>query len=190
MKYQSKLDQINAGKFTRSELLKLKTNAENMFNAGDLDAKFIVDAIDEATPSDTYMVFMGFCPNGEMANRLDKEWKAKGICTFDFPESKHQQEDFNAIRVNDLIILKKREEFGKTMRLYGYGRVTGFGYSEQDGRFLKMDWSGQNNEILVPLMGCNSTVNLKSVEKVETEMSDAFFDWLGGKWATKGKIDD
>lgn len=187
MKYQSKLDQINSGKFTRSELLKLKTNAENMFNAGDLDAKFIVDAIDVASPSDTYMIFMGFCPDGDMANRLDKRWKAESICTFEFFDSKHQQEDFNSIRVNDLIVLKKREEFGKTMRIYGHGRVTGFGHNDHDGRFLRIDWSTQNKEIIVPLMGCNSTVNLKSVEKVEAEMPDAFFDWLGGKWTTKVK---
>lgn len=182
MKYQAKLDQIKGGKFSRSELTILKANAENMFENGDLDAKIIVDAIDDAVPSDTYMVFMGFCPNAEFENRLDKRWREENICTFQFPESVHQQESFNSIRVNDLIVLKKREEFGKTMRLYGYGRVIGIAHNEQDGRFLNMEWSSQQEEIMVPLMGCNSTVNLKSIEQIEAEMPESFFQWLGGKW--------
>lgn len=45
------------------------------------DAKIIIDAINLATPSDTEILFMGFCPDADIDNRLDIEWREKGICT-------------------------------------------------------------------------------------------------------------
>jgi hypothetical protein len=34
----------------------------------------VLDAILQAKPRDQYYLFMGFCPNAELANRLDIEW--------------------------------------------------------------------------------------------------------------------
>ena len=86
---------------------------------------------------------MGFCPGANFDNRLDIEWKEKGICTFIFLRSEQQLERFNDIWPGDLIVLKKRHQFGKTMLLYGHGRATGIkydqdntnGYSDYDNKF-------------------------------------------------------
>ncbi|MCL6272334.1 hypothetical protein M3P05_20670 [Sansalvadorimonas sp. 2012CJ34-2] len=100
------------------------------------------------------------------------------ICRFDYLESKHQVERFNSICKGDRVILKKREQFGKTMKLYGHGRVTSIAYDNDNIRYLNMDWSDQDEIIEVPLMGCNSTVDTKSIEQVEDEMPEQFYNWL------------
>jgi hypothetical protein len=124
------------------------------------------------------MVFMGFCLGTTMENRLDIEWKEKGICTFIFLKSQPQLERFNDIWAGDLIILKKNQQFGKTMQLYGHGRVTNVKYDEEGNRYLEMEWSSQAEVIEVPLIGCGATVNVKSIEQVEAEMPDLFYKWL------------
>jgi len=77
------------------------------------------------------------------------------------------------------VILKKREKFGKTMKLYGHGRVEAISIDATEHRYLKMNWSKQNEVIEVPLMACNSTVDIKSMEQVEAQMPKEFFGWLG-----------
>lgn len=42
-----------------------------------------------------------------------------------------------------------------------------------------MNWSNQERIIEVPLMGCGSTVNVKSMKTVEEKMPKEFFEWLG-----------
>lgn len=172
------IERIKNGGFDRAELFRIRKNAKTQFDKGDTDAKTVIDAIDQATPLDRYFVFMGFCPGADFKNRLDVEWKEKRICRFDFTESKHQLHRFNEICAGDLVILKKREKFGETMRLFGHGRVSGIAYDEDQRRYLLMDWSKQTEEIEVPLMACNSTVDVKSIEQVDKEMPEAFFNWL------------
>jgi hypothetical protein len=41
-----------------------------------------------------------------------------------------------------------------------------------------MNWSNQKEIIEVPLMACNSTVDVRSIEQVEDEMLTEFFTWL------------
>jgi hypothetical protein len=41
-----------------------------------------------------------------------------------------------------------------------------------------MNWSTQDQIIEVPLMGCNSTVDVRTIEQVEAEMPVDFFSWL------------
>lgn len=178
MKYKSILEKISAGKLSRSELQDLRNNALEKFNSGDEDASEVMSAIDIASPIDTYIVFMGFCPGADISNRLDTEWKAQGICRFDYLESEIQAERFNRVRVGDVVVLKKRELFGKTMNLYGHGRVAGIEHDLENIRFLKMLWSPQSQVIEVPLMGCNSTVDVRAMEAVEAEMPEKFFTWL------------
>jgi len=79
-----------------------------------------------------------------------------------------------------LVILKKREQFGKSMKLYGYGRVKSIATGTDALRYLKMKWSPQNEIIEVPLMGANSTVDIKSMAQVEEQMPKDFFKWLEG----------
>jgi hypothetical protein len=139
---------------------------------------YVISAINIAKPKDQYILFMGFCPDADFSERLDTEWKAKGICRFDYLASKPQLDRFTSICVGDLVVLKKREQFGKTMNLYGHGRVIGIEYDDDNIRFLKVDWSSQDEVIEVPLMGCNSTVDIKNIETVESEMPEEFYRWL------------
>jgi hypothetical protein len=163
----------------RADLARLRANSEAQLSKANPDAAQVIAAIDEATPSDREMIFMGFCPAADIANRLDIEWKARGVCTFMFWESEHQRDRFEAIRPGDLIVLKKRQQFGKTMLVSGHGRVTGVRRDEQGHRYLLMDWAAQEAVLEVPLMGCNSTIDVKKTEAVETQMPEEFFVWLG-----------
>jgi hypothetical protein len=42
-----------------------------------------------------------------------------------------------------------------------------------------MDWSSQEEIIEVPLMGANSTVDVRDMDSVLREMPKEFFEWLG-----------
>ena len=179
MKYESILEKLKANSYSRNQLAQLKLNTQAKVDSGDVSAKLVLEAIDYAIPVDTEVVFMGFCPDSDFGNRLDIEWKEKGICRFDFTESKQQLERFYQIANGDLIVLKKREKFGKTMNLYGYGRVSAIRYDQDKVRFLEVDWSEKNQIIEVPLMGCNSTVDVRSIEFVNDSMSEEYFDWVG-----------
>ena len=179
MKYQNQIVNIRTGKKTRGYLGKLRKNAEIKLEQGDLDAKIVIDEIDKAVPTDQYILFMGFCPDGDASNRLDSDWKEKGICRFDWEESEGQMEDFYSICAGDLVILKKIELFGITMKLYGYGRVKSVAYDDNNMRYLVMDWHDQSEVIELPLMACNSTVNIRAIEQVEEVMPEDFWQWLG-----------
>ena len=177
MKYQKQLEQVASGALSREKLNILRGNAVKKFQQGDDDAKAIIDAIDSNAPSDSRILFMGFCPGGTFENRLDLKWKEEGICRFDFPDEK-QQAKFDEICAGDLVVLKKREIIGKTMKVYGHGRVTRVSYDENDVRYLEMAWASQDEVIEVPLLWCNSTVEIRSIEDVEDGMPQEFFDWL------------
>lgn len=179
MKYQKTIERVLNGELSRSELATLRFNAENKMTAGDVDAQHVLDAIDNAEPKDAYILFMGFCPGADFSHRLDIEWKEKGICRFDYLESEHQAERFNSICSGDLVVLKKIQQFGKTMKLFGHGRVKSVAYDEDDIRYLTVDWSLQDETVEVPLMGCNSTVDVRLIEAVENAMPPEFYAWLG-----------
>lgn len=142
-------------------------------------------AIRQAKPRDLYYVFMGFCPNADLSNRVDGKWREQGICSINLWESagsERQAAEFMSIKVGDLVILKKNQKIGETMRLSGFGRVTGIRASTDPtavDNVLIMDWSPQTAEIDVPFMGCTATVNLRDVEKVDKIMPQEFQDWLG-----------
>ena len=180
MKYQRAIDRISSGRMSRMELADLRVNAERKHGLGDDDAQAVLNAIDVAMPCDKFILFMGFCPGADFGDRLDIEWKEKGVCRFDYLESEHQLERFRTICPGDLVVLKKREVFGKTMRLYGHGRVTSTASDEKEIRYLNVNWSTQSEIIEVPLMGCNSTVDLRSIDVVEAEMPPKFWEWLKG----------
>lgn len=178
MKYQKTIEKITSGSMSRSDLANIKKNAEEKFYKGDLDAKNVLIAINKACPADQFILFMGFCPDADANNRLDAEWKEKGICRFDFPESELQVNNFNTLYAGDRVVLKKIEKFGISMKLFGHGRVKAAAYDQDGTRYLIMNWSSQDKVIEVPLMGANSTVNIKSIEAVEDEMPEEFWHWL------------
>ena len=179
MKYDKLITKISAGEMSRSELHDLRINAMVKFKAGDDEAMEVITAIDVAKPSDTYILFMGFCPDADLNNRLDVEWKAKGICTFDFHESTTQVNRFDNVNKGDLVVLKKNLDLGKSMTLHGHGRVTGVAYDAMETRYLLMNWSSQTEVITVPAIAATSTVNIKLIESVEAAMPKEFFTWLG-----------
>lgn len=180
MKYQKVIDQITSGLCTRVELDTLRVRAQTKLKEGDPEAHTVLQALDSAVAKDAGIVFMGFCPNRELANRLDKEWKRLGICTFDYDDDVKQMDAFRSICAGDLIVLKKGEQFGRTMSLHGHGRVTGTRTGADGRRYLEVTWSpaGELNQH-VPMMGCQSTVNVREMRTVEASMPDEFFEWAG-----------
>jgi len=123
-------------------------------------------------------VFFGFCPGADFSKRLDTRWKELGICEFHYFGSATQVKRFASIVPGDLVVLKKRQVIGKTMRLYGFGLVTAIDFDEHGSRVLKVDWSKQERVIEVPLMGCNATIDIRGKERVIAEMPADFFAWL------------
>ena len=182
------LENIRAGEFSRTDMLQMRDNAEPLAKNGNAMAQAIVDAINTTAVPElkAEYVFMGFCPEADFDNRQDLDWIERGICTFDYLESAVQTRRFNKIMVGDFIILKKRHDFGKTMHLYGHGKVTELRKRLSDGlRYLLVDWSKQEEILEVPLLGCNSTVDIRSLEVIERELHEDFWKWLGSDNPTK-----
>lgn len=172
---------VRNGEQTRSGLMKIKTNAEVFLSRGVADAQYLIDEINQTplAPLQKEYVFMGFCPDADFRNRQDEKWMAEGFCKFDFLESEHQYRRFCDIHVGDVMILKKREKFGETMRLFGHGIVKRVVQSKAtEKQYLRVDWFKPETEIEVPLMGCNSTVDIRSIDVVEKSMPPEFWDWL------------
>lgn len=181
---------IKASGLSRVEMLRLRQNAEPKAKNGDVIAEAIIEAIDTtAVPKlEAEYVFMGFCPGADFENRRDLEWFEKGICTFDYVQSEVQMRRFSKIMSGDTIILKKRESFGKTMRLFGHGVVTARRDRKIDGlRYLTVNWSQQREILEVPLMACNSTVDIRSLGVVEAKLHPDFWKWLGSDKPTQAR---
>lgn len=64
------------------------------------------------------------------------------------------------------------------MKLYGHGKVTVVYNSSEDRRVLRMNWNYTEKVLDLPLMGCNSTVNLKKPAVVLREIPLEFHEWL------------
>lgn len=180
MKYEKTIEQIRSGTLTREALRTIRERAVGALATGDQDAGSVLRALDNAIARDWRIVFMGFCPNGELANRVDGRWRAEGICTFDYDKSEVQMNQFRNIVAGDLIVLKKSEVHGKLMSLHGHGRVTGTRTGADGRRELLLDWASAGPfPENVPMMGCQATVNLREMGTVEGAMPVQFFDWAG-----------
>lgn len=184
--YDPLLRKIKCKKYNRVDLLKLRKNIKDFLEKEPNNERALLrlKAIESAAVPELeeQYVFMGFCPGGELENRLDDEWISKGICQFKYLESEHQMNRFYNILPGDTVILKKREKFGETMRLYSFGRVTQAIDSKYSGlRYLTIDWITPSHFLEVPLMGCNSTVDVRDIKQVEENMPDEFWDWLATK---------
>jgi hypothetical protein len=65
------------------------------------------------------------------------------------------------------------------MKLFGHGNVKRVIQAKASGKqYLRVDWIKPEIELEVPLMGCNSTVDVRSIEVVEGSMPAEFWDWL------------
>ena len=177
---ENAMTQVRTGKLTRANLAKMKENALARLSDNPRIMELLELINQTAVPSlETEYVFMGYCPGADMDERRDIMWLKDGIIDFAFIESKAQLAKFSAIHKGDKIILKKREEIGVSMIIHAYGEVTDSPVSDATGlTYHRVDWRIKDEPILVPLMGCNATVNSKSIEQVEEAMPQEFWDWL------------
>lgn len=171
------------GEFSRTDRVKVFKNAERALKENrDVErAKKIIHAYKsiEVPKLQAEYVFMGFCPGATLENRQDELWYTDGICMFDWVSDPIQMQRFYNIQAGDIIVTKKREKFGETMMLSGHGKVRLLEESDITGkRYLRVDWIVPDEFLIVPLMGCHSTVNARSLEMVEDRMPEEFWEWL------------
>ncbi|RUO76447.1 hypothetical protein [Pseudidiomarina taiwanensis] len=172
------------GEFSRTDRKQVYDNATKRLKKNiDVErAKRIIYAYKsiEVPPLQQEYVFMGFCPGATLENRQDELWYADGICEFDWVSDPVQMKRFYDIQVGDIIVTKKREKFGETMMLSGHGKVRLLEESRRTGkRYLRVDWIVPDKFLIVPLIGCHSTVNTRSLKMVEEMMPEEFWEWLG-----------
>jgi hypothetical protein len=173
------VEHINSSLLTRSEILAMERDAGILIEKGDASAQEILDALAHVAVRDRNIVFMDFCLGGVLRNRLDLDWKKWGNCTFEFQPGNDQLQTFNSIPEGALIILKKAQQIGETMRLYGHGRVSSVTYLPSSGNILHMDWSKeQKYEIEIPIMGCVNAVNVVEKNSLDKRELQEFWDWL------------
>lgn len=181
----SVLDKIVTGELSRDEFLIIRDNALRIINNPSTEemrrnAEIVLAACDRHAPEpiSSHYNFMGFCPGADILRRRDTLWREMDICDFHFYDSPAQMEAFTKQLPGDWIILKKREVFGRTMKLYGFGKITRRRVNENNEVLFDVNWNTQANEIEVPLMGCNATVNMRSLTQVDDGMPQDFWVWL------------
>jgi hypothetical protein len=177
------IQKIINGTMSRVQRLTTYDNAKRSLVAGkDVErAERIMHAIDTVSvpPLQAEYVFMGFCPGASLENRQDELWYADGICEFDWVSDPIQMRRLYDIQVGDTIIAKKRERFGETMMISGHGKVIKREESNRTGkRYFRVNWRVPKDFLIVPLIGCNSTVNTRTLKFVEETMPLDFWDWL------------
>jgi hypothetical protein len=177
------IQSIINGTMSRVQRLRIYENAKKSLAAGkNIErAERILHAIDTVSvpPLQAEYVFMGFCPGASLENRQDELWYADGICEFDWVSNPIQMRRFYDIQVGDTIITKKRERFGETMMISGHGEVIKRETSNRTGkRYFRVNWRVPKDFLIVPLIGCNSTVNTRTLKFVEETMPPDFWEWL------------
>ncbi len=173
------VEHIKSSLLTRSEILAMERSATVLIEKGDTGAQDILDALAKVAERDRNIVFMDFCPGGVLRNRLDLDWKKWGNCTFEFQPGNDQLQTFNSIPEGALVILKKVQQVGETMRLYGHGRVNSVTHLPSSGNILHMDWlKEQKYEIEIPILGCVNSVNFVAKDSLDKRELQEFWDWL------------
>jgi len=174
---------LEPGAMTREQLANMKANILDRALIDDPLLPELLLAIEKSSTRDSRIIFMGFCPNADFARRLDLDWKSRGVCEFHFDDSEHQDRNFATIRKGELLVLKKNHVLGKSVQLYGHGRVVDICFDEEQRRYLKVDWSLDDSIIEVQLTGCTATVNIMTRSKVEAKCGADFYKWLGKDWS-------
>ena len=121
---------------------------------------------------------MDFCPGADIKRRRDTMWRKESTCTFHLEGDAGQMTAFSLQVPGDWIILKKIQEADKTMALYGFGKITKRLMNEKGFTYFNVNWNDQSKEILVPLIGCNSNINMKTLERIKKTMDKVFWDWI------------
>lgn len=187
-KYAKIIERINSGTLSRDDLYNMRQNVIAKVADGDKDAEEVLQILDRAAPAklDRRYIFMGFCPGAQSDNSLLAEWVKTSTCRFDFVEDEVQLAKWNSILPGETIILKKSQEFGKTMRLYAFGKVRERIREHSAGaEYFSVDWTVPAEHIEVPMMGCFATVNPRDLSKVSDVMHADFWNWMGLSDATE-----
>jgi len=188
--YQN-VERIISGKCSRSEMLRIRENANNLIEMAidtptrENEAK-AKEAAEDLSACDSHMPeplssqynFMSFCLGADIDKRRDVKWREQGSCDFDFWESEGQMTAFSLQVPGDWIILKKENEPNETMTLYGFGKIMKRLMDIKGFTYFDVNWNDQPEEMLVPLMGCNSNINMKTLERVKRVMVKEFWVWL------------
>ena len=173
--------QVRAGKFSRKQMRSIREKAEKMVEDGDMRAQLVIDAVNQtAVPKlEKQYAFLGFCTDGTINSRLDGFWMQAGICKFDNIKNKIQIKQFTSIETGDTIILKKVLDWGVTIELVAYGEVLSRVSSDKTGLpYFHVDWHEHDEYLIVPAMAARSTVDVRSLAKVEGSMPPEFWTWL------------
>jgi hypothetical protein len=179
--FEELANKIRLGGMTRNEMHVTRENQRRLLKLGYSAAQLVIDAINQtAVPKiEEKYAFIGFCPGGNFANRLDTFWLTAGICKFDNIKSKHQINRFSRIHKGDTIILKKMLQWGVSMELFAYGEVLEVRDAKETQLiYFHVDWHEHDEYLIVPAMAARSTVDVRSLAKVEDSMPPEFWTWL------------
>lgn len=136
--------------------------------------------------ADTKVCFLSFCPSAEFSpeNRLDEDWFAQGIAeVWNWAGEKQDQcKKFKELAPGDLIILKKQQRLYVTVRIFGFGIVSGIkgdGLTEEgfNKRSLYVEWEKNQRQPLDVDIHCSQTVDMKTPQELLEKMPDDFFIW-------------
>lgn len=165
----------------RNSILKMRNNAITRLEKKpeDESALEVLRVIETTAPLRSEYIFMGFMPGADIDRAVDEKWYSEGVCTWEYYKDKNQTELFYKIFPGDVIITKKRMIQHQLMEVYAHGVVIETVNSRHSNRrYLKVDWVHDIEFLQVPLMGCNRTVNVRSLETVEESMPEEFWEWL------------
>lgn len=179
--FEDLANKIRLGGMSRADMLHYRENQRKLLRDGYPAAQLVIDAINQtAVPKiEAQYAFLGFCPDGNFANRLDTFWLTAGICKFDNIKSQRQLQRFSNIHKGDTIILKKTLQWGVSMELFAYGEVLEVRDSQRTQLiYFHVDWHERDEYLIVPAMAARSTVDVRSLEKVEEAMPPEFWEWL------------
>lgn len=172
---------VRLGRHSRRDLFRIRENAKAQLAQGNSAAQILIDAINQtAVPKlERQYAFLGFCPDGTMDSRLDEFWLKEGLCKFDNIASEPQLKRFSLIHTGDTIILKKVLQLGITIELFAYGEVLEVQDSSLTNLiYFYVDWHSHSEYLIVPALGSRSTVDVRSLDMVESTMPKEFWRWL------------
>jgi len=179
-------ENIANGKVTRNQLYKLRNRYASLLSDPSKSqlASDLLDVVEatEIPPSMAEYLFLGHCPGARVENSLLDQWVNDSYCDFRHIEDEKQLQKFFEIYPGDILILKKRDIAKQEMEISAWGKVTSVHTSRTTGiPYLRVNWTKPDHFLVVPLMGCTRTVNVRSLEKVENTMPPEFWEWLTPK---------
>ena len=187
-KKMSIVDKIKSGGFSRSEILKLRENAQTILKKKPSDEKAlaVIESINHSALSElqTRYFFVAFKPHSKIEDAVDEQWYAGGFYDLQYYEDPVQMGYYHEILCGDVVITKTNATTVRTpgegkMRVFAHGKVTEIVDSDRNNhRWYKVDWKHPAEFLEVPLMGCTKAISHRDIELVEDRMPQEFWEWL------------